>query len=80
MSERPLDPSGTDWTRVRRVLGVPYGWKLRPIAHKGYWTLTATGRGRPMDCGHQSMQVTAPTLPMAVALLAARVRFHRDGG
>ena len=49
----------------------------------GYWTLTATaGRRagvalRSLPCGHRSMQVTATALPLAVARLAGRLRFHQ---
>lgn len=71
----------TDWDQAARLLGIPFGWKMRPNAHDGYWTLTATAPKRPdmrsLPCGHRSAQVTATTLPLAVARMAQRIRFHQ---
>lgn len=71
-----------DWMRARIALNVPYGWTLRSsLRPDGRWVLTATRRGdnaAELPCGHRSMQVTTTQLPLAVALMAARVRFHRE--
>ena len=64
-----------EWYAVRAHLGIPRDWTLRPKRHVGHWTLTATG-GDPLPCGHRSMQVTAVALPLAVARMTARLRFH----
>ena len=68
-----------DWAAARAALGIPHGWTLSPRRHDGYWTLPATAPndGRSLPCGHRSMQVTATALPLAVARLAARLRFHQ---
>lgn len=65
-----------DWQRIRWDLGIPIGWKLRPRRSGDRWKLIATGVD-PMRCGHRSMQVTAPTLLLAVAAMARALEFHR---
>lgn len=81
---RTLTERADEWARVQRVLGIPRGWTLQPREREGhwvgdsyypFWTLTATG-GPALSCGHRSMQVTASSLPLAVAVMAVRVRFH----
>lgn len=70
------DPSAIDWGLVARSLRIPYGWRLWAKRHGEGWKLTAAGADL-MRCGHASMQVTAKSLPEAVALMAGRVQFHR---
>jgi hypothetical protein len=66
-----------DWQRIALALRIPYGWRLWPKRHGNGWKLTAAGAD-PMPCGHASMQVTADSLPLAVALMAGRRAFHRS--
>jgi len=72
----------TDWEIIRMTLGIPPHWRLRPKNYAaGYWKLTATASPPPLyfplECGHLTMQVTATTLAVAVAKMAARLRFHQ---
>lgn len=82
----PGSRSPSEWDHVARLLGIPWGWKMRPLAYKeGYWRLRAwappkSASGGELDCGHRSIQVTARTLPLAVARMSWAVRFHQDGG
>ena len=88
LSEAPLMDE-KDWSHVRMLLGIPYGWTLRAV-HRfdggrlgDYWVLTASGprgltyRTGALACGHRTMQVSATELPVAVAAMAARYRFHQ---
>ena len=68
--------SKDEWMRVGWALEIPLGWKLTPAGEDSRWILTMAGP-EPMNCGHRSMQVTAKSLPMAVARMSRRVDFHR---
>lgn len=67
------------WEEVRARLGLPYGWKLAPKEHDGFWTLTASDPAahRGLRCGHRTAQVRAVTLPLAVARMFSRIQFHQ---
>ena len=65
-----------DWQRVRMMLGIPAGWRLRSRTRSDGWSIiTAEGKD-PLPCGHRTMQVTTKLVPVGVALMAARYRFH----
>jgi hypothetical protein len=61
-----MTDDSVDWRRVAWALRIPYGWRLWPKRQGERWKLTAAGAD-PMRCGHKSMQVTADSLPEAVA-------------
>lgn len=72
----------TNWDVVGRNIGVPMFWRLTAKPYRDRWKLTADGRqplALALRCGHRSVEVTAPTLPEAVAYMVRRLRDHEAG-